>query len=254
MRLQAILVLVEIRVESRFQQGRQFPEWSGHRPGIKCCYSSVEMCGRYTVSKTQEILGTFFRVEFSITHLPIYNASPGQHLPVILDIEPRRIVPAHWGIKPDWAPQESRLLINARAESVNQRPTFRESFRKRRCLVIADGFYEWKATRAGKQPFRITLRNDEPFAFAGIWQEVDGEPAYVILTTEANQATRPIHDRMPVILERREEAPWLDHDVSSADALKLLDPYPGGAMTAYQISKAVNNSRNRDSDLIQPLP
>lgn len=211
------------------------------------------MCGRYTISKAQEVLGSFFGAEFSETHIPIFNASPTQHLPAILDVDPGRILPVLWGIKPEWAHQKSRLLINARAETVNVRPTFRESFQQRRCLIIADGFYEWQATKDGKQPFRFTMKSGEPFAFAGIWQEVGGEPAYVILTTEPNAVTRPVHDRMPVILERREYRSWLDQDLPIGDILKLLDPYPEDAMTTYRVSKAVNSSRNEQPSLIEPL-
>lgn len=211
------------------------------------------MCGRYTISKAQEVLGTFFGAEFSETHIPIFNASPNQHLPAILDIQPDKILPVLWGITPEWTHRKSRLLINARAETVNVRPTFRESFEQRRCLVIADGFYEWQATKDGKQPFRITMRSFEPFAFAGIWQVVDGEPAYVILTTEANEVTRPIHDRMPVIIENEEHDRWLDPDLPTEDAVQLLDPYPAHAMAAVRVSKAVNSWRNEDSSLIEPI-
>ena len=210
------------------------------------------MCGRYTVSKAQEVLTGFFGAEFAETHLPIYNASPGQHLPVILNIAPRKIQPVLWGIHPEWKDRPGHLLINARAETVNHRPTFQEAFRNRRCLVIADGFYEWQATERGKQPFRILLKTGEPFAFAGIWWEVAGKPAYVILTTDANRVTRPIHDRMPVIVDRREHEPWLNRDLPVEDITKLMDPYPENAMTAHRVSKAVNRSTNDDASLIEP--
>ena len=179
-----------------------------------------------------------FGAEFSETHIPIFNASPGQHLPVVLNIAPGKIQRAFWGIRPEWKDRPSRLLINARAETANQRLTFRESFRQRRCLVIADGFYEWKAAKEGKQPYRIVLKTGETFAFAGIWQEVAGEPTYVILTTDANKVTRPIHDRMPVILERDEKELWLDQELPAEDVLKLLSPYPDDAMTAYRVSSS----------------
>ena len=211
------------------------------------------MCGRYTVSKGQEVLGEFFGAEFSETHLPIYNASPGQRLPVILDAEPGKIRSVLWGIKAQWEGRSARMLINARAETVNRLPRFRDCFRQRRCLVFADGFYEWKATREGRQPYRIALKTEEPFALAGIWQETGGEPAYVILTTDSNAVTRPIHDRMPVILERREHGPWLDRDLPVPDVLNLLDPYPEGAMRAYEVSRAVNSSKKDDPDLIEPV-
>ena len=211
------------------------------------------MCGRYTATPAQEVIEDYFGAEFSETHIPVFNASPGQHLPVILNIAPGKIQRAPWGIKPEWKDRPSRLLINARAETVNQRLTFRESFRQCRCLVIADGFYEWKATKEGKQPYRIVLKTAEPFAFAGIWREVAGEPAYVILTTDANKVTQPIHDRMPVILERDERALWLDHEVPAEAVLKLLTPYPDDAMTTYRVSKAVNDSRNERQEVIEPV-
>lgn len=212
------------------------------------------MCGRYTVSKTREILGEYLGLEVSDrVQVPVYNACPGQRLPVVLNTEPKKILPGLWGIHPRWAQQKSRLLINARAETVSQRPTFRNAFHNRRCLVIADGFYEWQATPGGKQPFRILLKTGQPFAFAGIWEEVDGEPAYVIVTTGPNRVTRPIHDRMPVILEREEYGPWLEPNLPAEEVLKLLDPYPEEAMTAYTVSKAVNRSKTEDHSLIEPL-
>lgn len=210
------------------------------------------MCGRYTVTKDQQTLSLDFGSEFSESHLPTFNASPGQHLPVILDVESCKIQLALWGIIAELQRRPRRMLINARGETVDRLPTFRNAFRQRRCLVIADGFYEWQATRFGKQPYRIVLNTDEPFAFAGIWVEHRGEPAYVILTTEPNDLTRPIHDRMPVILERNERAMWLDGDRPVRDALKLLDPYPEGLMRAYPVSKAVNNSSNQGRELIAP--
>ena len=170
-----------------------------------------------------------------------------------MSIAPGKIQPALWGIKPEWKDRPSRLLSNARAETVNQRPTFRESFRQRRCLVIADGFYEWKATKEGKQPYRLVLKTGEPFAFAGIWQEVAGEPAYVILMTDANNVTQPINGRIPVILERGERALWLDQELPAEAVLKLLIPYRDDAMAAYRVSKAVNDSRNESQKVIEPV-
>ena len=108
------------------------------------------MCGRYTVAKDQETLSLYFGAEFSKTHRPIFNASPGQHLPVILDVEPQKIQPVSWGITVDLRDQHRHMLINARSETVDQRPTFRDAFRQRRCLVVADGFYEWQAIALGK--------------------------------------------------------------------------------------------------------
>ena len=211
------------------------------------------MCGRYTVAKNQETLSLYFGAEFFKTHLPIFNASPGQHLPVILDVEPHKIQPAFWGITTDLQDQPRRMAINARSETVDWLPTFQDAFRQRRCLVIADGFYEWQAAGLGKQPYRMVLNASKPFALAGIWQECQGKPAYVILTTEANTVTRPIHDRMPVILERDKLVPWLDRGRSVSDVRQLLTPYSEYAIRAYPVSTAVNNSGNQGRELINPV-
>ena len=211
------------------------------------------MCGRYTVAGDPESLRRYYGAEFREVPRPIFNASPGQRLPVILDVEPGVIQPALWGLAVAFHGRPRRMLINARAETAHRLPTFRDAFRRRRCLVLADGFYEWKPASGGKQPYRIVLETEEPCAFAGIWEEVAGEPAYVILTTEANPELRPIHDRMPVILGRAEVAEWLDPDRGPGELKRLLRPYPGDAMRAYPVSRAVNNSRNQGRELIDPV-
>ena len=213
------------------------------------------MCGRYTIASARDVLSRFLDREIPVEiPLPVYNASPGQYLPVVLDAEPGKIVSALWGIRPWWSDDApGRLLINARAETVHRKPAFRESFRERRCLVVADGFYEWKQTQDGKQPYRVTLTNGEPFTFAGIWMEVDGAVSYLILTTEPNRVTRPIHNRMPVMLEKQEQVPWLDRGLAAGEVLRLLDPYPENAMKAYPVTRAVNSSRNEGPELIEPL-
>jgi putative SOS response-associated peptidase YedK len=185
--------------------------------------------------------------------LPVFNASPGQKLPVVLDADPGRIVAARWGFPVPAPKRTGRIVINARAETVHQKPMFRDAFRERRCLVIADGFYEWQKRAGLKQPFRITIGDDEPFAFAGIWKEVDRQRVYVILTTGPNRVTRPIHDRMPVILERTEEAPWLDRRLDPERVRALLDPYPEDRMQAYPVSRAVNDSGNEGPALVEPV-
>lgn len=185
--------------------------------------------------------------------LPVYNASPGQLLPVVLDREPGRVVPVVWGVHVESGRLAGRLLINARSETAHEKPLFRDAFRRRRCLVIADGFYEWQAGADGKQPYRVTRIDGGVFAFAGIWMEIDRSPAFLILTTEPNRVTRPIHDRMPVMLEDAEQAPWLDPDATVSTLVSLLDPYPENQITAYPVSRAVNNSRNDGAGLIQPV-
>ena len=212
------------------------------------------MCGRYTVGRSGKVVSKVLGRKISgEVHLPAYNASPGQYLPVILDAQPQLIVPALWGMRPTSGRLASRLMINARAETVHQRPMFRDSLRSRRCLVIADGFYEWQKVEGAKQPYRIVLKTGDLFSFAGIWVEIDGHPCYVILTTDANSVTRTIHDRMPVILEESECNRWLDRDLGVADVLALLDPYPESEMISYPVSREVNNSRNDGPWLIEAL-
>ena len=212
------------------------------------------MCGAYTVAKHMEDMGCFQNlIGWSEVRLPLYKASPSKQLPAVLDREPDRVLAVKWGFKPDWVTAKSRLLINARAETVNQKPVFRDAFRKRRCLIIADGFYEWQASPSGKLPFRITLQDDQPFAFAGIWQEVEGVPAYTIITTRPNEVVSPIHDRMPVILTDDEQGQWLDPGLSIEARLRLLDPHPSAEMTAYRVSKAVNRPITLGPELIEPL-
>ena len=211
------------------------------------------MCGRYTVTEEQEVLSLHFGAQFSEAHLPIYNASPGRRLPIILGAEPRKIRNALWGIRSRSPGPQRRVLINARAETASRSPTFRHALRHRRCLVIADGFYEWQATESGKQPYRITLETGEPFAFAGVWRECGGEPAYVILTTAANALIRPIHDRMPVIVRRHQIGLWLDPERAGHDLTRVFRPYPERGMRAYLVSAAVNNSKNEGRELIHPV-
>jgi putative SOS response-associated peptidase YedK len=226
------------------------------------------MCGRYTVAKTPADLADYFDAEFDegasgdLT-LPTYNASPGQSLPVIIVDEGRvdegrvdegRLIrPAIWGIMRAGGERAARFLVNARSETVANRPAFRDSFRRRRCLVLADGFYEWQRVGDRKQPYRVVLGAGEPFAFAGVWEStVRGERRFVILTTEANRVTRPIHDRMPVILERRDHDLWLDHQQAETDVETLLLPHADLGMKAYAVDSDVNSSRNDTADLIRP--
>ena len=212
------------------------------------------MCGRYTVAKDHDALSRYFGAEFSDTHRPIYNASPGQRLPVILNGAPSTIQPAHWGITSAVPDRRQRLLVNARSETVDRLPMFRDAFRRRRCLVLADGFYEWQTTAVGRQPYRMVLSTDEPCAFAGIWWARRDTPAYVILTQEADTIMRPIHNRMPVILARDQLAPWLDRGRRLRDVVTLLTPQSESPLQAYFVSGAVNHAGHEDRRLIDPVP
>jgi putative SOS response-associated peptidase YedK len=208
------------------------------------------MCGRYTLTRSAEALGRALEREVGpgLT-LPAYNASPGRQLPVVLDVDPARIVPASWGIHAASGSTADRLLVNARAETAHLRPAFRDSFRRRRCLVLADGFYEWQGKGTEKQPYRFTLVDEGVFAFAGLWSGEES-PAYVVLTTRPNALTAPVHERMPVLLDRDAWPGWLDRE---ADVGRLFEPFPEARMKGYPVSRAVNFSANEGPGLIEPV-
>ena len=165
-----------------------------------------------------------------------------------------------WGLIPFWVkdPKIGSRMINARAETVVERPIFREVFSKRRCLVLADGFYEWQKTPEGKVPMRIVLKLGEPFGFAGLWatwKSADGQSvnSCTIITTTANSLMEPIHNRMPVILTRETESSWLDQKAESSELRALLVPYPANEMDAYEVSTLVNSPKNDSLEVIARL-
>lgn len=217
------------------------------------------MCGRFAISTPTEILKARFKVLHSEALQPNYNAAPTQNLPVILNSEPAAINLCRWGLIPGWAKDRSigNRMINARAETLLQKPSFRGPFKHHRCLVLADGFYEWKKTSEKKIPYRISMKSDEPFAFAGLWDEwktPDGEwlRSFTIITTEPNPLMKSLHHRMPVILSRENEAGWLQ-EIDIAEAQKMLEPYPLDDLEAYPISTLVNSPRNNSAEVMEPL-
>ena len=163
-----------------------------------------------------------------------------------------------WGLIPFWAkdPKIGARMINARAETVAEKPAFRNALKKRRCLVLADGYYEWQKTPVGKRPYRIVLRSGEPFAMAGLWEKWKDHqgnvvPSCTIITTEANDSLAPIHNRMPVILPRDKEEQWLDLDIEDAAVLThMLAPSPDDALGAYEVSTLVNYAGNDGPEVI----
>jgi putative SOS response-associated peptidase YedK len=196
---------------------------------------------------------------------PRFNIAPTQAVAAVRRVpessEPaRQLVLLRWGLVPSWAkdPKIGNSLINARAESVAAKPAFRTAFRRRRCLVVADGFYEWQRTGTKKQPYFIRLADDRPFAFAGLWEFWEGPDhsaleSCTLITTSANELMAPIHDRMPVILSPDDYDRWLDPAIQKPDQLQpLLRPYPSGEMLAYPVSTHVNNPRNEDAECIAP--
>jgi len=220
------------------------------------------MCGRYLLISPVEAMRRLFDVGGFLNLPPRYNIAPTQEAPVVrLERDGgRELVPLRWGLIPSWVkdPSIGNRLINARGDTVADKPAFRTAFRQRRCLVPADGFYEWQARPGGKQPYRIGLADDGLFAFAGLWEwwksrEGESLETYTIITTDANDLLRPIHGRMPVIIDEGDHARWLDPKTAPAAAKELLNPFPSERMRAVPVSRRVNNVRNDDPDCIAPL-
>lgn len=223
------------------------------------------MCGRYTITVTMEELMLYYHIEESSSpwHQPRYNVAPGQSIPAIVhDGKRNRLGELKWGLVPAWAddPKIGYTMINARAETAASRPAFREPFRRKRCIVPADGFYEWMVTGRDKQPIRFVLKSRSLFSMAALydtWRAPDGTKlsTCTILTTDPNDKVSPVHNRMPVILRPEDEAVWLNRDLGDPSRLQaLLKPYPSEEMEAYPVGAAVGNVRNDDASLIEPLP
>lgn len=220
------------------------------------------MCGRYTLTTPEdELLDFFGHPDGTPDHEPRYNIAPTQDAPVIIaGPEGPRIGSLRWGLVPWWAddPSIGNRLINARSETVASKPAFRDSFERRRCLVLADGFYEWKREESRKAPHWIHLPSRQPFAFAGVWdrwRHPDGEPVYsfAILTTRASPAILPIHPRMPVILTDEGRSGWLDPEADRGALEALLRPYEAGALQEWEVSPIVNAPANDSPLCIEPV-
>ena len=219
------------------------------------------MCGRFSIFADPERLAERFDASLPEQGLqPRYNAAPTQDLPVILNEDERHIQLLRWGLVPFWAedPAIGSRMINARSETLAEKPSFRTALKKRRCLVLADGFYEWQKTADGKVPMRITLKTGEPFAMAGLWEtwkEPTGDllRTFTIITTSPNDLLEPIHNRMPVILPKETWNLWLDPAAQVGEVQPLLVPLPADRMAAHPVGKAVGNTRNDGPDLILPL-
>ena len=219
------------------------------------------MCGRYAIVLVGDgTLQRRFSLEESLDDpQPRFNVAPTQTLPVITRNSPNRVEMMRWGLIPSWAKDASigSRMINARAETVAEKPAFRRPLRTQRCLVPATGFYEWKRDGDSKSPYFIHLRDEPLFAFAGLydtWRDPDGQTVktYTILTTEANAVMAGIHNRMPVILRREDEDEWLDPTNTEPEhLLPLLRPYRSDAMAAYPVSRMVNSPQNDAPALLE---
>jgi putative SOS response-associated peptidase YedK len=218
------------------------------------------MCGRFSLSAEPRHIEKRFGAKFITTDWkPTYNAAPSQLLPVILGRNPlensqHEIIMARWGFQPSWA-KTWRAQINARIETADSKPMFRYAFQSAHCLVLADGYYEWKTVSGKRQPFRFVLRNRQPFAMAGIWErpEFDDEPpTFAILTTQANELATEVHDRMPVILPIEYEHRWLA-ETGSGTHLNLPLTYPADEMRSYPVTPRMNKTSFNEPDAILPL-
>ena len=220
------------------------------------------MCGRYSLTSPPEAMVRLFGLETTPNWPARYNIAPTQMAPVVVAgaAGGRAARLMRWGLIPGWAkdPTMGARMINARAETVAEKPSFRAAFRKRRCLVPADGFYEWTGAKGAKQPYRIEQEGREPFAFAGLhelWSPGGEEPvkSYTIITTDAGPALKSIHHRMPVIVPPQAFDAWLD-ETASPDALhRVLEAATDTELTAFMVSKRVNNVRHDDADCLAPL-
>ena len=224
------------------------------------------MCGRFTMSIDSEDL----RTQLALGQMPLdwekrYNIAPSQDVPTVPFAESRDVVWMKWGLVPFWAkdPSIGYKMINARAETVAEKPSYRSSFRNKRCLILADGFYEWRKAGRLLIPFYFQLEGGEPFAFAGLWDDwenkgvsslpgLPGLTTCTLITTDANEDVKPVHPRMPVILTKDTMWDWLNENNPVA-LLNLLKPLPDGSLTAHQVSRDVNSSQSQGEYLTEPV-
>jgi len=228
-----------------------------------CCGDSPAMCGRFSQTKPWRELSERFSASMPTTadEAPRYNIAPTQMVIVVSDDGQRQMRAMKWGLIPSWAKDAAigNRMINARAETIAEKPSFRTALRKRRCIIPADGFYEWQKQAGGKQPMRIVLKSGEVFGFAGLWdswKSPGGEVIYscTIITTAANELLKTVHDRMPVILTPEAETAWLDPSVQDATLLlPLLKQYPADQMEFYPVSKIVNTPTNDRAECVQAI-
>jgi putative SOS response-associated peptidase YedK len=223
------------------------------------------MCGRFALVTEKEILEMLFELDYSFDFdlKPRYNIAPTQQAPVVRLAaagDKRELSLLKWGLVPFWSkdPTIGNRLINARSETAREKPAFRDAFKKRRLLIPASGFYEWKNEERGKQPYFITAKNRELLSLAGLWERWDQGPeqpleTFTILTTEPNPLVAELHNRMPVIIPPQSFAAWLDPLTGEDHLQQLLKPYPEEDLTYYPVSRLVNKTSNDRPELIEPL-
>ncbi len=218
------------------------------------------MCGRYTLTQSiKKVAAHFSCQKINLQFTPRYNIAPGQVLPVVLSVQGQvELQSSRWGLVPRWAAAKKTFtpLINARAETVHEKSSFKDSFQTRRCLIPADGFIEWKKQETGKTPHYISMKNQALFAFAGLWTPTEDEPlcSYAIVTTEANSKLQTIHHRMPVILPQKACEDWLNPSASLEDLQKLLVSVPSEQMETRPLSSMINSAKNDAPECLSPAP
>ena len=218
------------------------------------------MCGRFSQSKSKLDIKKRFNVERVPENLPeLYNIAPQQDAPTILNKFPSEVVLSRFGLVPSWSKEEKPAysMINARAETIFEKPTYKRLIKSKRCLVLSDGFFEWQKRVDKKTPYRIFLKNEEPFAFAGIWDhwgEGDNQfYSFSIITTAPNKLVATIHDRMPVILDPDDEALWLQDSTPMNRVVSMLRSYPAEKMECYEVSPKVNTPSNNTVEILDRI-
>lgn len=218
------------------------------------------MCGRFALKTPTSVLASHFKLDETVDVAPRYNIAPGTDIPTIRHSpEGKRVMHLlRWGLVPHWAkdPGIGTKLSNARGETVADKPSFRDAFKRRRCLVPADGFYEWKAEGRVKQPYYFSMKDGTPFALGGVWESWRAPNGDILrtcclITTAPNEIMMPVHDRMPVIVSPDDYAQWLTGEPVEAQA--LIKPYPIEDMQAWAVSRRVSRSGEEGADLINPV-
>ncbi len=217
------------------------------------------MCGRFSLTKQEEAINQRFETNGShAPYIPRFNGAPSQPMAVISNNDPQYISHFKWGLVPFWAkdPKIGYKLINAKAETLGEKPSFKSSFKQRRCLVLSDGFFEWRKDQ-DKTPYYISLKEHQLFAMAGLWdtwKDAEGKElnSFTIITTEPNEMMKVIHNRMPAILEPHHEKEWLENN-NAEDLKKMLGPYPAEIMQNWKVSKLVNSPRNETAEILKQL-
>ena len=215
------------------------------------------MCGRFSLADLSA-LKRVFKINLPEGVTSRYNIAPSQNILAIINDKGYRAVNFRWGLIPFWAKDIIPGIINARAETIDKKPSFKHSFKNKRCLIPADGFYEWKGKAGSKRPYRIALKNRSVFTFAGLWdrwRSPKGETinSCVIITTSANTLLEPIHNRMPVILSEKAEEAWLNEDTDILTLKGLLNPYSAELMESYEISTMVNDYQKDIPEILEPV-